>query len=614
MHTIPLPLSVIQPNITPQKHIIMKAKLTSLIAALIICANAAAQTSPTAITINAPDVVKTLSNLAPGTYDITIKGKIDTARLNWKNGHVHSNWKVSENITINTLDMSQTTGIDSIYDSDMFRLENGFRRPTTFIIPNKTKYINTEFMETVVATPKNKYYKSVDGFLLSKDGKTLHHLRIIDSRLIIIPEGVETIKTNAIAVSRYDTYKQKARLSLAVKLFGTKVTNTNDTSSNAMGEEALNWLTSPAKGREISESDTALNGDNGFIYIQLPNSITTLEYGCLDGDSERWKISNIPDNLQSIGEDNYQYFTTNIPATNKFHSQQGNIIYNKEMTKVLYAKDVSGDLVLPSTVTEIGDKTFDGNGDLTSITLPEGLKKIGYRAFAATNFTSIRLPQSLENIGEQAFYNSSITSVNIPGNVKRITPYSFAGYFWSAGDDTVKIDIQNGVECIDINAFTYSSGCGKMQIHIPESVNRIGSNAFNRNFSAIDLTIDDLDSWYCTVNKENWENRWAGYSLSSIELSHAFTGMFPEDLSGDELKKVTLQLYFIIGIVANWEVTTESEGKQIVERTSLYEEMLQDGIEKYQNYIVPIDNEWQNDDGETIQSHIDLVRPYFYKL
>ena len=102
--------------------------------------------------------------------------------------------------------------------------------------------------------------------------------------------------------------------------------------------------------------------------------------------------------------------------------------------------------------------------------------------------------------------------------------------------------------------------------------------------------------------------------MSSIELSHAFTGMFPEDLSGDELKKVTLQLYFIIGIVANWEVTTESEGKQIVERTSLYEEMLQDGIEKYQNYIVPIDNEWQNDDGETIQSHIDLVRPYFYKL
>ena len=592
----------------------MKTKLLTLIAALAICANATAQTASTAITIKAPDMAATLPKLDKGTYNITVTGQIDPKQLRWEGHKMHSEWRIGDDVLINTLDLSQTTGLDSIFDTDFFLHNNDSYHPNHLIIPNKCRYVNPWYIENISATPKNKYYKSEQGLLLSKDGKTLHHLRIIDSRLIIIPEGVETIKTNAIAVSRYDTYKQKARLGLAVKLFGAKVTNTNDTSSNAMGEEALNWLTSPAKGREISESDTALNGDNGFIYIQLPNSITTLEYGCLDGDSERWKISNIPDNLQSIGEDNYQYFTTKIPATNKFISQQGNIIYNKEMTKVLYDKDVSGDLVMPSTVTEIGDKTFDGNGDLTSITLPEGLKKIGYRAFAATNFTTIRLPQSLESIGEQAFYNSSITSVNIPGNVKRITPYSFGGYFWSAGDDTVKIDIQNGVECIDINAFTYSSGCGNMQIHIPESVNRIGSNAFNRNFSAIDLTIDDLDSWYCTVNKENWENRWAGYSLSSIELSHAFTGMFPEDLSGDELKKVTSQLYFIIGIVANWEVTTESEGKQIVERTSLYEEMLQDGIEKYQNYIVPIDNEWQNDDGETIKSHIDLVRPYFYKL
>lgn len=593
----------------------MKAKLTSLIAALIICANAAAQTSPTAITINAPDVVKTLSNLAPGTYDITIKGKIDTARLNWKNGHVHSNWKVSENITINTLDMSQTTGIDSIYDSDMFRLENGFRRPTTFIIPNKTKYINTEFMETVVATPKNKYYKSVDGFLLSKDGKTLHHLRIIDSRLIIIPEGVKTIKTNAIAVSKYDTYERKRNLALAVKLQGVKVTNINDTTSNEMGEAALKWLTSPANGREITESDTALNGDNGLIYIQLPNSITTLEYECFQGDSHRWKIANIPDNLQSIGNDVYEYFTTDIPATNKHLTQKEGIIYNKNLTKIIYAQKYKGALSVPATVTEIGDEAFYYNRDLTSITLPEGIKTIGYRGLAATGVKTMQLPQSLDSIGEEAFYASKFTSINIPGSVKEIPAYALAGYYWLLDDnDTMKIDIQNGVECIGDNAFAYRTGCGNMQIHIPESVNRIGSNTFNRNFNAIDLTIDDLDSWYCTVNKENWENRWAGYSLSSIELSHAFTGMFPEDLSGDELKKVTLQLYFIIGIEANWEVTTESEGKQIVERTSLYEEMLQDGIEKYQNYIVPIDNEWQNDDGETIQSHIDLVRPYFYKL
>ena len=74
-------------------------------------------------------------------------------------------------------------------------------------------------------------------------------------------------------------------------------------------------------------------------------------------------------------------------------------------------------------VTEIGDRAFYTQNvnhllDFESITLPEGVIKIGKEAFfQCQNLKYIKLPHSLLYIDEAAFYDTSLTEVVLPNNI-----------------------------------------------------------------------------------------------------------------------------------------------------------------------------------------------------
>jgi len=79
---------------------------------------------------------------------------------------------------------------------------------------------------------------------------------------------------------------------------------------------------------------------------------------------------------------------------------------------------------IAETVTSIGDNAFQGTalnkivpkdwvGDIDTNLLPDGLKRIGFYAFAETQLENITLPTSLEAIGAAAFaYNDKLQEVN----------------------------------------------------------------------------------------------------------------------------------------------------------------------------------------------------------
>ncbi len=72
-------------------------------------------------------------------------------------------------------------------------------------------------------------------------------------------------------------------------------------------------------------------------------------------------------------------------------------------------------VVMPDTITEIGNSAFHGSG-ITDITLSENLTVIGTYAFAGTadlNIT-LELPDSVTAIGSAAFLNSGITRIRLP--------------------------------------------------------------------------------------------------------------------------------------------------------------------------------------------------------
>lgn len=62
-----------------------------------------------------------------------------------------------------------------------------------------------------------------------------------------------------------------------------------------------------------------------------------------------------------------------------------------------------------------------------AVTVPEGVRKIGYGTFNGIAFKSITLPQSLEEIGEEAFAGSSLNHLRISPNLRVVGPGAFAG-------------------------------------------------------------------------------------------------------------------------------------------------------------------------------------------
>lgn len=68
-------------------------------------------------------------------------------------------------------------------------------------------------------------------------------------------------------------------------------------------------------------------------------------------------------------------------------------------------------------VTEIDDRAFNLEKNITEVRLPDGTTRIGKSAFyKTTSLSKINFPASLKAIEQYAFYESGLTEVNIPGS------------------------------------------------------------------------------------------------------------------------------------------------------------------------------------------------------
>ena len=86
-------------------------------------------------------------------------------------------------------------------------------------------------------------------------------------------------------------------------------------------------------------------------------------------------------------------------------------------------------IIIPNSVTTIGNSAFSGCIGLTSITIPDSVTTIGSSAFSGcTGLTSITIPESIITIGSSAFSGcTSLTSVTIPESVTSVKDNAFVG-------------------------------------------------------------------------------------------------------------------------------------------------------------------------------------------
>ena len=141
-------------------------------------------------------------------------------------------------------------------------------------------------------------------------------------------------------------------------------------------------------------------------------------------------------------------------------------------------------LVVEEGVTAIGADAFSYTNTLTSVSLPNSLKKIGGSAFeSCENLTSIVIPDSVTTIGEAAFRGcDALTDVRLPKNLTSIGTRLFSGCY-----NLTSIHIPEKVTIIGSNAF---SDCQRLQsVKIPNAVTVIEKEAFSFCYGLKEVVI-----------------------------------------------------------------------------------------------------------------------------
>ncbi len=132
---------------------------------------------------------------------------------------------------------------------------------------------------------------------------------------------------------------------------------------------------------------------------------------------------------------------------------------------------------IPSSVTVIGEEAFNDCKQLKEVEIPNGVTEIGRKAFSACEkISQIVLPNSVETIAERAFENcTSLKYLKLPDNLQEIEKGVFQ---FCISLDTIKIP--NGIVSIGENAFR---SCQCKFIELPSSLLKVGYEAFGNHLS-----------------------------------------------------------------------------------------------------------------------------------
>lgn len=231
----------------------------------------------------------------------------------------------------------------------------------------------------------------------------------------------------------------------------------------------------------------------------------------------------IPNSVTSIDSYAFQGCTDIASLTIGDHTRIGDYAfrycYVKELTYAEGTKTAfqAGfktitSVVIPSSVTSIGELAFDGCTKLTSITIPNSVTSIDGWAFRnCTSLTSVIIPNSVINIGESTFSGcKSLASVSIPNSVTSIGESAFVDC-----NVLTSINIPNSVTSIGFHTFLR---CYNLtSITIPNSVTSIESCAFEDCTGLKSVTIPN------SITSIGYGAFAYCYSLESINIPNSVT-------------------------------------------------------------------------------------------
>jgi len=311
----------------------------------------------------------------------------------------------------------------------------------------------------------NRYYKSVDGLLLTKDGSTL----------VSVPGGLDNVKI------------PNGVLNIGDRAFA--------------GCKKLSKLTIPDGVTNIGYR--AFRDCSGLIDVQYPPSMAKISSFAFDGCKS---LANI--------------YITDLTAWCRISVAGFSAPLGNARNLYLNGKLVN-DMRIPVDVARIEGHVFKGCASLTRVTIPQGVEHIGEGAFAdcsnliefrvaGSNYhykddrgllmtrdgktllavpggmPSVEIPGGTEVIAAHALNGCRrLVDVKIPDGVTRVGGAAFADC-----KELARVDIPNSVKIFW--GWGVFSGCDKLSsITIPGSLERIGSGAFAWDWSLKNVVIQN---------------------------------------------------------------------------------------------------------------------------
>lgn len=298
-------------------------------------------------------------------------------------------------------------------------------------IPNSVKTLGTE----VFASCPSLRYVALPEDLETIPGKAFFSCKKLET--VVMPKKVKVISTWA-----FQTCQSLKKIDIP-----NTVTTIGE---SAFGSCADSVIVIPNSVTSIGKS--AFNGCDKVTRIEIPTSVTSLPYRVFAGCRALESVV-IPSSVISIDGTAFSGCDAlkkiYIEDGNPKYKSEGGIVYNSDMTTIVLCPSGIDTVVIPETVTAIGNSLFSGFKKLKSLSIPKSVMTIGSEAFSSATIDSLVIPATVESVGDKAFsnaristlifegdtklgkevfYMSGITNLTLPGSVTEVSETFFAGF------------------------------------------------------------------------------------------------------------------------------------------------------------------------------------------